>query len=85
MKKLIIAFKEKSVKQKIAIIVVAVAMLTLLFFTIKANFFDVPAEADGADSKPQFRIGISDTIMLLAVVVVYGIHKFREKRKQRRM
>lgn len=80
-------------------------MITLLVFTIKANFFDRPvdnpqteisesietSEGEIADNVPienelpQFRISLIDVGVLLAVVIAYGIHKFREKRKQRRL
>ncbi len=80
-------------------------MITLLVFTIKANFFDRPVDnpqteisesietskgeiADNVpieNELPQFRISLIDVGVLLAVVIAYGIHKFREKRKQRRL
>lgn len=81
-------------------------MITLLVFTIKANFFDKPmdnspqteiseivetSEGETADNVPaenglpQFRISLIDVGILLAVVTAYGIQKFREKRKQRRL
>ncbi|MBR4096367.1 MAG: hypothetical protein IKK42_03570 [Oscillospiraceae bacterium] len=88
MKKLYNYFMNKSVKQRIAICFVAVMLLVFLFFVIKANFFDIPLEtAEGADepSRPQFHISLLDIGLLLVTVAVYLIHKFREKRKQRRM
>ena len=80
-------------------------MITLLVFTIKANFFDRPvdnpqteisesietSEGESTESVsaenglPQLRISMIDVGVLLAVVTAYGIHKFREKRKQRRL
>lgn len=88
MKQLNNSFMGKSVKQRIAICLVAVVLLTLLFFIIKANFFDVPLEAaEEAEQaeRPQFHISLIDAGLLLAAVIAFSIHKIREKRKQRRM
>ena len=43
-KKLYAYITGKSVKQRICICIVATAMITLLVFTIKANFFDRPVD-----------------------------------------
>ena len=86
MKRIIKYFKGKSVKQRIAIGIILVAVLTLLIFTIKANFFDVPPEtAETQESEPQFHINLVDVGILLTTLVVYSIHKIREKRKQGRL
>lgn len=102
-KKLYAYITGKSVKQRICICIVATAMITLLVFTIKANFFepvDNPqteisesietsegenSENVPAKNEPQFHISLIDVGVLLVVVTAYSIHKFREKRKQRRM
>ncbi len=87
-KKLYTYVKEKSVKQRIFICIVLIAMLTLLFFVIKANFMDIPletAEETTLTESPQFHIGSIDVGLLLAVIAAYSIHKFREKRKHRRL
>lgn len=54
-KKLYAYITGKSIKQRICICIVATAMITLLFFTIKANFFDRPV----TDSIPQTEISES--------------------------
>ena len=36
-------------------------------------------------SPPDFRISIIDSAILIAVITAYTLHKFREKRKQRRL
>lgn len=103
-KKLYAYITGKSVKQRICICIVATAMITLLVFTIKANFFDRPVDnpqteisesietSEGENSEnvpaknePQFYISLIDVGVLLVVVTAYCIHKFREKRKQRRL
>lgn len=43
-KKLYAYITGKSVKQRICICIVATAMITLLVFTVKANFFDRPLD-----------------------------------------
>lgn len=43
-KKLYSYITGKSVKQRICICIVATAMITLLVFTVKANFFDRPVD-----------------------------------------
>lgn len=85
MKKLYSRFMEKSIKQRVCICIVLVAVLTLLFFTIKANFFDIPTEATEQYESPQFHVSLVDMGLLLGSVTVYSIHKIREKRKQRRL
>lgn len=105
-KKLYAYITKKSIKQRICICIVAAAVITLLAFTIKANFIDKPlgnfpqteitenigtSEGESTESVsaenelPQLRISLIDVGVLLAVVTAYGIHKFREKRKQRRL
>lgn len=85
MKKILDYFKGKSVKQRIAICVVLAAMLTLLVFMIKANFFDIPAEKSAEESAPQFHISIVDMLAFAGIIVAYIAHKIHEKRKQKRM
>lgn len=87
MKKLLDYFKSKSVKQRIAICVVLAAMLTLLFFIIKANFFDIPAENPSAEQSdlPQFHISLVDMLAFAGIIIAYIVHKIHEKRKQKRM
>lgn len=78
----------KSVKQRIFICIIAVVLLTFLFFIIKANIFDIPLEpAEGSEpsDRPQFHISLVDIGLLAAVTGAYVIHKIREKRKQRRL
>lgn len=87
-KRLYNAFMSKSVKQRIIICIVITVLLTLLFFVIKANFFDIPletAEETQQTERPQFHISLVDMGLLLAAVAAFSIHKIREKRKQRRM
>lgn len=81
-KKLYAYITEKSVKQRICIGIVAAVMLSLIFFTIKANFFDITVADSGL---PQFRISLVDIGVLLAVIAAYCIHKIREKKKQGRL
>ena len=87
-KKLYTNLMKKSVKQRIFFCIVLTVMLMLLFFIIKGNFFDAPIEtaeeAENADS-PQFHISLIDVGVLLAVIVVFCVHKIREKRKHRRL
>ncbi len=57
-KKLYAYITGKSVKQRICICIVLTAMLTLLFFTVKVNFFDKPvlpetSVSDNSDSTEQ--------------------------------
>lgn len=79
----------KSVKQRIFICIIAIVLLTFLFFIIKkANVFDMPPDtAEGAEpaDRPQFHISLVDIGLLTAVTGAYVIHKIREKRKQRRL
>lgn len=87
-KKLYNSFMGKSVKQRIFICIIAVVLLTFLFFIIKANFFDIPLEpSEGSEpsDRPQFHISLVDIGLLAAVTGAYIIHKIREKRKQRRL
>ena len=87
-KRLYKAFMSKSVKQRIIICIVITTLLTLLFFIIKANIFDVPletAEENGQTERPQFHISLIDVGLLLAAIAAFSIHKIREKRKQRRL
>lgn len=91
----------KSVKQRICICIVLTVMLTLLFFTVKENFFgvsDTPqtSVSESAESaaengttenyeQPQFHISLIDAGILLAVITAYSVHKIREKKKQGRL
>ena len=86
-KKLYNSFMGKSVKQRIFICIIAVVLLTFLFFIIKANFFDIPLEpSEGSEpsDRPQFHISLVDIGLLAAVIGAYVIHRIREKRKRRR-
>lgn len=86
MKKLFDYFNSKSIKQRIAICVVLTAMLTLTFFVIKANLFDIPVEKSSEQSDlPQFHISIVDFLAFAGITIAYIVHKIREKRKQKRM
>ena len=85
MKRLVKYFKGKSVKQRIIICIVLTAFLTLIFFSIKAHFFDVPTDEAAQENDPQFHISLTDAGLLIAAVVIYSIHKIREKRKQGRL
>lgn len=87
-KKLYNLFMGKSVKQRIFICIIAIVLLTFLFFIIKAIVFDMPPDtAEGAEpaDRPQFHISLVDIGLLTAVTGAYIIHKIREKRKQRRL
>jgi len=98
-KKLYAYITGKSVKQRICICIVLTAMLTLLIFTVKANFFDTNTpntsisesadnggESETEDYKPPvFHISLIDSGVLLAVIAAYSVHKIREKRKQGRL
>lgn len=89
----------KSVKQRICVCIVLAAMLTLLFFTVKANFIDKPTEPANASESaeteeyaggsfcqpPEFHISLIDAGILLAVITAYSVHKIREKKKQGRL
>jgi len=89
----------KSVKQRVCICIVLTAMLTLLFFTVKVNFFDKPTEPSSTSESveteeyaggsfcqpPEFHISLIDTGLLLAVITAYSVHKIREKKKQGRL
>ena len=83
-KKLYNSFVGKSVKQRIFICIIAVVLLTFLFFIIKANIFDTAEGAEPTD-RPQFHVSFVDIGLLVAVTGAYVIHKIREKRKQRRL
>ena len=86
-RKLYNTIMSKSVMQRIIICIVAVVLLTFLFFIIKANFFDIPLEpAEGSEpsDRPQFHISLVDIGLLAAVTGAYIIHRIREKRKRRR-
>lgn len=86
-KKLYNSFMGKSVKQRIFICIIAVVLLTFLFFIIKANIFDMaPDTAEGAEPAdcPRFHISLVDIGLLAAVIGAYIIHRIHEKRKHRR-
>ena len=91
-------------KQRICICIVVPLMLTLLFFTVKENFFpqsssqtsvsesgennsdEETTDAPLTENKPlAFHISLMDSGILIAVITAYIVHKFREKRKQRRL
>lgn len=86
-RKLYNTIMSKSVMQRIIICIVAVVLLTFLFFIIKANFFDIPLEpSEGSEpsDRPQFHISLVDMGLLAAVIGAYIIHRIHEKRKRRR-
>lgn len=92
-KKLKAYWNGKSVKQRIYICIALTALLTLLFFTVKANFIDKPTappntseSAETAEYKPpEFHISLVDAGILLGVIGAYSVHKIREKKKQGRL
>ena len=92
-KKLKAYWNGKSVKQRIYICIALTALLTLLFFTVKANFFDKPTapttDAESAETEeykpPEFHISLIDAGILLGVIGAYSVHKIREKKKQGRL
>lgn len=94
----------KSVKQRVYICIALTAMITLLVFTVKANFFDrrtaaeppqtsVSEYSEGGEGEtentekelPRFKVSLIDAGVLLAVTGSYSVHKFREKKRQRRL
>lgn len=83
----------KSVKQRIYICIALTALLTLLFFTVKANFIDKPTAppntSESAETEvyqpPEFHISLIDAGILLGVIGAYSVHKIREKKKQGRL
>lgn len=80
-------FKSKSIKQRIAICFVVIAMLVFLFFVIKGNLYDIPTESQDTEQSgsPQFHVSLVDMGVLAAVIIAYISHKIHEKRKQKRM
>lgn len=92
-KKLKAYWRGKSVKQRVYICIALTALLTLLFFTVKVNFFDKPnAPASTAETAkteeyepPSFHISLIDAGILLAVIGTYSVHKIREKKRQGRL
>ena len=85
-------FRSKSVKQRVYICIALTALLTLLFFTIKANFIDKPSASPASEfaetveyETPEFHISLIDAGILLGVIGAYSVHKIREKRKQGRL
>lgn len=96
-KKLKAYWNGKSVKQRIYICIALTAMLTLLFFTVKANFIDKPTAPPTASeaaeteeytedsSPPEFHISLIDAGILLGVIGAYSVHKIREKKRQGRL
>lgn len=92
-KKLKAYWNGKSVKQRIYICIALTAMLTLLFFTVKANFIDKPTApptaseaAETEDYKPpEFHISLIDAGVLLGVIGAYSVHRIREKKRQGRL
>ena len=92
-KKLKAYWNGKSLKQRIYICIALTALLTLLFFTVKANFIDKPTaptttseSAETEENKPpEFHISLIDAGILLGVIGAYSVHKIREKKKQGRL
>ncbi len=92
-KKLKAYWNGKSVKQRIYICIALTALLTLLFFTVKANFIDKPTAptttSESAETEeykpPEFHISLIDAGILLGVIGAYSVHKIREKKKQGRL
>ena len=89
-KKLKAYWNGKSLKQRIYICIALTALLTLLFFTVKANFIDKPTTtSESAETEeykpPEFHISLIDAGILLGVIGAYSVHKIREKKKQGRL
>ena len=84
----------KSIRQRILLAVGAALLIIFLFFVVKGNvgsFAPAPDEstAETAESAeevpaPTLHVGIIDIIPLAAVSAGYGIHKLREKKRERR-
>lgn len=72
----------KSIKQRILLAVGAALLIIFLYFIVKGNAVSAAA-ADEAPA-PTLHISIIDIIPLTAVSVGYGIHKLREKKRERR-
>ena len=91
----------KSVRQRIYLCIVMALLLTFLFFVVKGNIFDklVPTSQqasvsqssdNGEDSAEtveeiHFHISWIDIGILVVVFGAYGIHKYREKKKGKRL
>lgn len=92
-KKLKAYWNGKSLKQRIYICIALTALLTLLFFTIKANFIDKPTTptttSESTETEeykpPEFHVSLIDAGILLGVIGAYSVHKIREKKKQGRL
>lgn len=91
----------KSVRQRIYLCIVMVLLLTFLFFVVKGNTFDklvptsqqtsVSQSADNGEDSAEtveeihFHISWIDIGVLGAVFAAYGIHKYRQKKKEKRL
>ena len=99
MKRFIDYFPHKSVKQRVYLIIGFVLLLTLCFFIIKGNIVDKPTkqtntsssvsqEAEsGTEEIPsdfKFHISIIDIAPLCVVTAGYGIHRYRQAKRERR-
>lgn len=98
MKRFIEYFSRKSVKQRVYLIIGFVLLLTLCFFIFKGNIIDKPIQTNSSSSVSQesesgteesssdikFHISIIDIAPLCIVTVGYGIHKYRQAKRERR-
>lgn len=94
MKKITEYLAGKSIRQRILLAVGGALLIIFLFFVVKGNvgsFAPAPDEstAEAAESAeevpaPTLHVGIIDVIPLAAVSAGYGIHKLREKKRERR-
>ncbi len=96
MKKITEYLAGKSIRQRILLAVGGALLIIFLFFVVKGNvgsFAPAPdestaeaAEAESAEEvpAPTLHVGIIDIIPLAAVSAGYGIHKIREKKRERR-
>ena len=91
----------KSVRQRIYLCIVMVLLLIFIFFVVKGNTFDkltstppqtsVSQSSDSGEDSDEpveeihFHISWIDIGILGAVFVAYGIHKYREKKKEKRL
>lgn len=94
MKKITEYLAGKSIRQRILLAVGGALLIIFLFFVVKGNvgsFAPAPVEsttetAESAEEvpAPTLHVGIIDIIPLAAVSAGYGIHKLREKKRERR-
>ncbi len=90
MKRLKSYWESKSVRQRIYLCIVLVLILMFAFFVVKGNIFDKlsstpPQDSSKASDEIHFHISWIDIGVLAAVFGAYGIHKYREKKKGKRL